>query len=102
MIVVADGIPGNKGGYKFPKLTAIWDSIEERAGSEDDRVQLALWCMYQAFHTEARKIHSSGAAMLRPSDIPPSIVESFLAENLKVEGWAQHAAPYENDVESLK
>ena len=100
-IVVADGVPGSKGGYKLPTLTAIWDRIEEATGSEDDWVQLVVWCMYQAFHTEARKIHASGAGTLRPSDISPSIVESFLADNLKVEGWAQHAATYENDVDSM-
>ena len=97
-IQIADGYPTGTNGFRFPTLSKVWDQVEDSVDAEDHWGGLAVWCMFQAFHTEARALHRAGRSTLRPRDVAMSEVEVRLSENLKSEGWADHCATYENDL----
>ena len=97
-IAIDDGYPTGPTGFRFPTLTRIWDGIEDAVDSDDQWTGRAVWCMYQAFHSESRQLHQTGHRVLKPYKVPKSEVETRLSENLKVEGWKEHLAVYENDL----
>ncbi len=99
-VLISDGVPTGDSGFNFPTLTKVWDNVEDSVDQDDHWSELAVWSMFQAFHTESRRLLADGKKAIRTRQVSLSDVESYLAENLKVEGWAEHAILYENDLDT--
>ena len=97
-VQVGDGYPAGADGFTFPTLSKVWDEAEEAVGSQDEWSSLAVWCMFQAFHSESRRLREMGQSILRPRKVPKSEIESRISENLKADEWAEFRGIYENDL----
>lgn len=97
-IPVGDGYPAGADGFMFPTLSKVWDEVEEAAESSDEWSSLAVWCMFQAFHSESKRLRKMGETILWPRNVPKSEIESRISENLRGDEWADYRGAYENDL----
>ena len=82
-IDISDGEPKGDTGYYFLKLSMLWDTIEQRHQSNDDRwADLMTWCLFGCFHTEAMSLIKAGSGVLLTREVSLEAIDANLRSNL--------------------
>lgn len=81
-------------GDKRQALNEVYWPLEERLGCEDEWLSLAAWAFHQSFCEHAVSVGVASGSILSPADVPFSIFDRYMRENLQDESWADERTQY--------
>jgi hypothetical protein len=81
-------------GDKREALNKVYWPLEEQLGHEDEWLSLAGWSFHQAFWEHAFSADAADSPMLSPADVPFSIFDRYMRENLQDDSWSDERAKY--------
>ncbi|PSR55613.1 hypothetical protein AHMF7605_19930 [Adhaeribacter arboris] len=85
--------------FYSPKLSNLWNSIEENIEEKDTYGELMVWTIYQVFHKYARERFEQDIFSFSPEEIENKIIEEHYFKNLNEEGWEDELLQYQRGVE---
>jgi hypothetical protein len=81
-------------GDKRQALNKVYWPLEERLGCEDEWLGLAAWAFHQSFWEHAISEGVADSSTLSPADVPFSIFDRYMQENLQDDSWADERTQY--------
>ncbi|MEO0576559.1 MAG: hypothetical protein AAF004_13935 [Pseudomonadota bacterium] len=99
-IAIEDGLKVGKNGFRLSNLYDKFAEAETAAEADNPLVVLTIWCCFQAFHKESKRLCQEGLPVLRIEDVSPAEVEKRVADNLECGDWPLYKDRYENDLKA--
>ena len=97
-VEVSDGHATGPRGVRFPTLTRVNDEIEASLTPDDRWGRIAAWSLFQAFHSEAKRILSAGGSSVRTREVDKQDIDRCVRSNLEPshgdDTWAEERAVY--------
>lgn len=74
-------------GVLFPKLSSIWNEVEDKSKLRGEWYDLMAWIIFGNFHEIAKVQLQEDRMLIRKTQIDINKVRNDFVQNLKVEGY---------------
>ncbi|MBB3646363.1 hypothetical protein FHX14_002560 [Rhizobium sp. BK619] len=81
-------------GDKREALNRVYWPLEEKLGCEDEWLSLIAWAFHQSFWVHAIKGAGADDPTLSPANVPFSLFDQYMRENLQDEYWLNRRTEY--------